>query len=68
MDGFSVPALKGRQGDMMLPHIVFKEELPVLFDKGFNDRKFIYFEFLIFGRMGIIERPLFERDISADKI
>ena len=53
---------------MIFPLIVFKEELPVLFDKGFNDRKFIYFEFLIFGRMGIIERPLFERDISADKI
>lgn len=67
-DGFSVPALNGLQGLMIFPLIVFKEELPVLFDKGFNDRKFIYFEFLIFGRMGIIERPLFERDISADKI
>jgi hypothetical protein len=40
----------------------------VLFDKGFNDRKFINFEFLIFGRMRIIESPLFKRDISADKI
>ena len=52
----------------IFPVIVFKKELPVLFDKWFNNRKFIHFEFLIFRRMGIIECPLFERDISADKI
>ena len=49
---------------MIFPLIVFKEELPVLFDKGFNDRKFIYFEFLIFGRMGIIERPLRIKNVA----
>lgn len=33
-----------------------------------NERKFINLVFLVFGGMGIIKRPLFERDISADKI
>ena len=34
-----------------------------------NDlRKLINFELLIFWRMGIIESPLLERDISTDKI
>ena len=53
---------------VIFPLIVFKEKLPILFDKSFDNRKFIHFELLIFGRMGIIECPLFERDISADKI
>jgi len=48
--------------------IVFKKELPVLSDKGFNDREFINCELLIFWRMGVIESPLLERNISADKI
>ena len=39
-----------------------------MFDKSFDNREFIYFELLIFGRMGIIESPLFKGDISADKI
>ena len=30
--------------------------------------KFVYFELLIFWRMGIVESPLLERDISADKV
>ena len=67
-DGFSVPALNWLQGLMIFPLIVFNKELPILFDECFDDRKFIDFEFLIFGRMGIIECSLFERDISADKI
>ena len=33
-----------------------------------DQRKFINLVFLIFWGMGIIKRPLFERDISADKI
>ena len=33
-----------------------------------NLREFIDFELLVFWRMGIIESPLFERKISADKI
>ena len=33
-----------------------------------DQRKFINLVFLIFGGMGVIKRPLFERDVSADKI
>ena len=53
---------------VILPLIVFEKELPVLFDKGFDDREFIHFKFLILWRMKIIKSPLFERDISANKI
>ena len=67
-DGFTIATLNGSDGFAVLPEIVFKEKLPVLFDKGFNDRKFIYFEFLIFGRMGIIKGPLLEWNIFADKV
>jgi hypothetical protein len=35
--------------------------------RGVNSRKFIYFKFLVLRGMGIIECPLFERDIFADK-
>ena len=51
---------------------VFKvrdQEAPVPFlleDLNFWER--VHFELLIFGGMGIIKRPLFERDVSADKI
>ena len=31
-------------------------------------RKFVYLEFLVFGGMGIIKSPLFERDVSADEV
>ena len=44
------------------------KELPVLPDKRFDDREFIYFEFLVLWRMGIIKSPLFKRDIFADEI
>ena len=52
----------------VFPLVVFKKKLPVLFDKGFDDRKLINLEFLILWRMGVIKSPLFERDISANKI
>ena len=67
-DGFAVTSLNGFDRLTILPQIVFKKELPVLFDKSFENRKFIHFEFLIFGRMGIVESPLFKWNISADKI
>ena len=38
--------------------------LPVVRDQ----RKFIDFEFLVFGRMRIIKSPLLERNVSTDKI
>ena len=55
--GFIVQLVKGSQKD-----------LPVLPDKRFDDREFIYFEFLILWRMEIIKSPLFKRDISADEM
>ena len=33
-----------------------------------NQRKFINLVLLVFGGMGVIKRPLLERDVSADKI
>ena len=65
---FSIAALHGFQMLVVFPMIVFKKELPILFDEGFDDRKLIHFKLLIFWRMGIIESPLFERDISTDKV
>ena len=67
-NGFAVATLNRLNGLAILPQIVLQKELPVLFDKGFNDRELVDFEFLILGRMGIIESPLFKRNISADKI
>lgn len=40
---------------------------PVLAEVG-DQREFINLEFLVFRRMGIIKSPLFEWDVSADKI
>ena len=40
---------------------------PVLPEVG-NQREFIDLELLVFWRMGIVESPLLERDISADKV
>ena len=40
---------------------------PILFE-GYDFGKLINFKLLILGRMGIIESPLFERNVSADKV
>ena len=40
---------------------------PVLFE-GYDFRKLINFELLVFRRMGIIKSPLFKRNVSADKM
>jgi len=53
---------------LVSPEIVFEKEAVVLLMKGFDDRKLIDFEFLVLWRMGIVIGPLFERDISADKV
>ena len=63
----SVSPLDRLQRFAVAPEIVFKEKLPVLFDKGSDTWEFIYFKFLIFGRVGVVKCPLLERDISADK-
>lgn len=66
--GFTIATLNRLNRFAIFPLIVFEEKLPVLFDESFDNREFIYFEFLVFWGMGIIKSPLFERDISADKI
>jgi hypothetical protein len=57
-DGFIVPMLI--VGNKILP-------IPFLFI-GYDFGKFINFKLLVFGRMGIIESPLLERNIFADKV
>ena len=53
----------------VFPGIVFIEILPVPVLVVIDDlRKLIYLELLVLGGMGIIESPLLERDISADKV
>ena len=55
--------------NIVLMFKVRNEEAPVPFlleDLNFWER--VHFELLIFWRMGIIESPLLERDISADEV
>lgn len=47
--------------------VILVPEKPVLFDKRFDNGKFIRKEFLVFWAVDLIVSPLFERDISADK-
>ena len=67
-NGFTIAPLNRLDRFSVFPPIVFEKELPVLFDKGFDDRKLINLEFLILGRVGIVKSPLFKRNISANKI
>lgn len=67
-NGFSITSLNWFDRLTVFPLVVFKKKLPVLLDKGFDDRKLINLKFLILWRMGIIKSPLFERNISANKI
>ena len=64
----AITSLDGFHGSAILPEIVFEEELPVLFNEGFDNREFVDFEFLVLRGMGIVKSPLFERDISADEV
>ena len=67
-DGFSIAALNRSDGFAVLPEIVFKEELPVLFNKRLDQGEAVGGKFLVFRGVRIIESPLPERDISADEI
>ena len=67
-DGFAVTALNRFDGFAILPEIVFKKELPVLFDERLNDGEPVSGKLLVFRGVGIIESPLLERNISADEI
>ena len=64
----AITSLDGFHGSAILPEIVFEEELPVLFNEGFDDREFVDPEFLILRGVGVVKSPLFERDISADEV
>ena len=62
-------ALYGFDWFAILPGIVAVEILPVPVLMMINDLwKLIHLELLVLGGMGIIESPLLERDISADKV
>ena len=47
--------------------IILVPKLPVLFDKGFDDREFVRGKFLVGRAVDLIMSPLFQRDISADE-
>lgn len=65
---FSISALKLFYFFLILIFVVFEKKLPVLFNERFYDRKLMDFKLLVLWRVGIVECPLFERDISANKI
>ena len=67
-NGFPVAPLDRSDGFAILPEVVLKEELPVLSDEGLDDGEPVSGELLVFRRVGIIEGPLFEGDVSANKI
>ena len=59
-----------RFNSLMITFLIVGDEVfpvPLLFI-GNDFRKLINFKFLIFRRMGIIESPLLERNVSADKV
>lgn len=67
-DGFAVTALNRFDRLTVFPLVVFKKELPVLPDERLDDGQSVDGEFLEFRGMGVIESPLLERDVSADKM
>ena len=67
-NGFSIAALNGSDGFAVLPEIVFKEKLPVLFDERPDERERVGSKLLVLRGVGIIKGPLLEGDISANEI
>ena len=67
-NGFTITTLNWFYRFSVFSLVVFQKKLPVLFDKGFDNRKLINLKFLILWRMRVIKSPLFERDMSANKI
>lgn len=67
-NGFTIPALNRFYGFTVLPVVVLEEKLPILFDKGLDQRELVNLEFLILWGVGIIMSPLLKRNIFADKI
>lgn len=67
-DGFTIAALNGSDGFAVLPEIVFKEKLPVLFDERLEEREGVGSKLLVFRGVGTIKGPLLEWNIFADKV
>ena len=65
--GFAFVWLNRFYGFAVAEAVVFVPELPVLFDKRFDDREFVCEELLVFRAMEFFMCPLLERDVSADK-
>ena len=65
--GLAFMRLDGFNGFAVAEAVVFVPELPVLFDKRFDDREFVCEELLVFRAMEFFMCPLLERDVSADK-
>ena len=67
-DGFSIAALNGSDRFAVLPEIVLKKELPVLFDERLEEREAVGGKLLVFRGVGTIKGPLPEGNIFADKV
>ena len=67
-NGFAVATLNRLNWFAVFPVIVFQKELPVLFDKRFYNRELVNLKLLVLWRVRIIESPLFQRYISANKV
>ena len=55
-DGFTIATLNGSDGFAVLPEIVFKEKLPVLFDERLEERRRSVVNFWYLGS-GNHQRP-----------
>ena len=67
-NGFAVTTLNRLNWFAVFPVIVFQKELLVLFDKRFYNRELVNLKLLVLWRVRIIESPLFQRYISANKV
>ena len=67
-DGFTIATLNGSDGFAVLPEIVFKDKLPVLFDERLEEREGVGSKLLVFRGVGTIKGPLLEWNIFADKV
>ena len=64
----AIPALDRLDGLPVPPLVVLEQELPVLFLEGDDERRPVNRELLVLRGVAVVKCPLFERDISADKV
>ena len=65
--GFTFLGFDRFDGLAIAEAVVLVPELPILFDEGLDDGKLIGEKLLIFVAVEFVMRPLFQRNISADK-